>query len=103
MFLVLLAVSFAAPASEQTHPKISMKQARAIAMKKVPGAKIASEELEREKGRLIYSFDMKTKHAGVTEVNIDAMTGDVVDVHHETPAKESAEKKQESKEKQTKH
>ncbi len=79
--------------------KISMEKARSIAMKKVPHGKISSEELEREHGKLIYSFDVRTDKPGVTEVNVDAMNGKVIDVHHETPAKESAEKKQEAKEK----
>ena len=85
-------------AALQKEAKISMKDARSIALKKVPHGKIASEELEREHGKLIYSFDVKTGKPGVTEVNVDAMNGKVLDVHHETPAKESAEKKQEAKE-----
>ena len=89
-------------AAMQKEAKISMKQARATALKKAPG-KIASAELERENGKLIYSFDIKSKKGGVTEVNVDAMTGDVVAVQHENAAKEAAEKKQEAKEKATKH
>lgn len=76
-----------------------MKQAKATALKKVPGGKIASSELERENGKLIYSFDIKTAKSGVTEVNVNAVNGEVVDVHHENAAKEAAEKKQEAKEK----
>jgi peptidase YpeB-like protein len=83
----------------QKEARISMEKARSIALKKVPHGKIASEELEREHGKLIYSFDVKTNRPGVTEVNVDAMNGKVIDVHHETPANESAEKKQETKEK----
>jgi hypothetical protein len=84
--------------------KISMKKARGIALKKAPG-KISSAELEREKGKLIYSFDIKQSgQTGITEVAVDAITGAVVDVHHETPAAEAAEKAQEKKEKApTKH
>jgi hypothetical protein len=40
---------------------------------------------------------VKTSKPGVTEVNVDAMNGKVIDVHHESPASEAAEKKQESK------
>jgi hypothetical protein len=84
--------------------KISMKKARGIALKKAPG-KISSAELERENGKLIYSFDIKQGgKTGITEVAVDAITGDIVDTHHETPAKEAAEKAQEKKEKPpTKH
>src|SRR5882672_10469201 len=93
---IVAATSFAATAAKPK-PKISMAEARATALKSAPG-KIKSEELENEKGRWIYSFDIQTK-TNITEVNVDANTGKVVDVQHETPAKEAAEKKQEAKEK----
>jgi len=77
--------------------KITMAQARAAALKKAPGT-VKSEELEREHGKLIYSFDISTK-SGITEVNVDAMDGRIVAAHHETKAAEAVEKKQEAKEK----
>ena len=80
----------------QKEARISMKKAKSIAMKKVPDGKIQSAELEREGGKLIYSFDIKGSK-GITEVNVDAMNGKVVDVHKESPAKEAAEKKAEQK------
>jgi uncharacterized membrane protein YkoI len=83
----------------QKEAKISMEKARATALKKVPGGKIESAELEREHGKLIYSFDIKTSKPGVTEVNVDAITGKIISSKQETPAKEAAEKKQEAKEK----
>jgi uncharacterized membrane protein YkoI len=83
----------------QKEAKISMAKAREIALKKAPG-KIESAELEREHGKLIYSFDIRQAgKTGITEVAVDAINGKIVDVHHETPAKEAAEKKQEIKEK----
>ena len=87
----------------QKEAKISMEKARAIALKRVPGGKIESAELEREHGKLIYSFDIKTTKPGVTEVNVDAITGKVLSSKQETPAKEAAEKKQEAKESAPKH
>jgi uncharacterized membrane protein YkoI len=81
----------------QKEAKISMDRATEIALKRVPG-KIKSSELEREHGKLIYSFDITTKK-GVTEVNVDAITGKIVGTQHESAAKEAAEKKQESQEK----
>ena len=81
----------------QKEAKITLAAARAVALKKAPGT-VKSEELERENGRLIYSFDISTK-SGITEVNVNAMDGKVVDAHHESKAKEAAEKKQEAKEK----
>ena len=83
----------------QKEAKITMARAREIALKKVPGGTIESGELEREHGKLIYSFDIKTDKPGVTEVNVDAKSGKVLSTKQETPAKEAAEKKQEAKEK----
>jgi uncharacterized membrane protein YkoI len=59
--------------------KITLFEARAIALKAFPG-KIIDEELEKEKGGsgLRYSFDIK--HGGVThEVGVDAKTGKLLE------------------------
>ena len=93
--------AFAATTAKPPHMKITIAQARATALKKAPGT-VKNEELENEKGKWIYSFDIATSKTGVTEVNVDAMNGKVVDVLHENAAKEAAEKK-EAKEKATKH
>jgi uncharacterized membrane protein YkoI len=85
-------------AATDAKPKITMAQARATALKKAPG-KVTSEELENEKGKLIYSFDIATSKSGVTEVNVDAINGKIIAVQHENAAKEAAEKKLEAKEK----
>jgi uncharacterized membrane protein YkoI len=78
--------------------RITMAQARALATKTVPGAKIQAGEIEREGGKLIYSFDMKTQgKTGIDEVNIDAMTGTVIGNQHETPKDEKAEAKADAK------
>lgn len=94
--MLTTAVAFAAP-----KPKLSMKQARGIALKAVPGT-VKSEEYEHEKGKWVYSFDITTKDPGVTEVLVDANTGKIIETTHETPAQEADEKKKEAKEK-TKH
>jgi hypothetical protein len=78
--------------------KITMGQARRIALTRVKGGKIESGELEREHGKLIYSFDIKSP-GGVTEVNVNAVDGKIVAIQHENAAKEAAEKKQEASEK----
>src|SRR5258705_13672006 len=65
--------------------KISVKQARAIALKAHPG-EITDEELEKERGGsgLRYSFDIKRR--GVTqEVGVDARTGRVLENKKEGP------------------
>jgi uncharacterized membrane protein YkoI len=77
----------------QREAKISLAAATATAQAAVPSGKIASHEIEREKGKLIYSFDIKTAgKSGIDEVNVDAMTGTVIETVHETPADEAKEK-----------
>ena len=78
--------------------KISLDSARTIAMKRLPRAAIQSQELEQENGRLIYSFDMKTVgKSGVDEVNVNAKTGAIVNVGHESAKDEQKEAKAETK------
>lgn len=89
-------------ATTATKPKITMEQARTIALKKAPGT-IKSAELENEHGKLIYSFDIATSPKAITEVNVDALNGKIVAVQQENAAKEAAEQKQEAKEKTAKH
>ena len=79
--------------------KITMEEAQKTALAKEPG-KIKSKELEREKGRLIYSFDIKTAD-GIHEVNIDAMTGEVVEDTVESAAAEAKEKAADKKQKKS--
>lgn len=65
--------------------KISLEQARVIALKAHPG-KITDEELEKEKGGsgLRYSFDIR--HGKVTqEVGVDARTGKLLENSPEGP------------------
>jgi len=83
----------AAKSASGEHPKISKKEAKKIALAKVPGGKIKEGELENEKGKLIWSFDIRAPGTrDITEVQVDAMTGDVVSVENETPADEKKEK-----------
>ena len=72
--------------------KISVEAATATALAAVPGGKVAAHELEREKGKLIYSFDIKVAgKSGIEEVAVDAMTGAMIETVHETPADEAKE------------
>ena len=72
---------------------VSLKDATATALAQVPGGKVTSHELEREKGKLIYSFDIKVAgKSGIEEVAVDAMTGAMIEKVHETPADEAKEK-----------
>src|SRR5580704_19221529 len=78
-------------AEMQAQAKITKEQAQETALAKAPGGTIKEGELEKEKGKLIWSFDI-TGSPGVTEVNVDAITGEVVGVEDESPGKESKEK-----------
>jgi len=78
--------------------KITEAAAAETAQKRVPKATIASVELERENGRLIYSYEMTTKgKSGVDEVNVDAVTGKIISVAHESPVTEKKEAAAEAK------
>ena len=80
--------------------KITMKQAREAVLKAAPG-KIKEAELERENGKLIYSFDIRTKE-GTMEVHINAIDGSVVSVETESAADEAKEKAAEKNKAKTK-
>ena len=78
--------------------KVAERDARKTALAAVPGGKVRSHELERENGRLIYSYDIKVAgKSGIEEVNVDAMTGEIVAHEHEDAKAEAKEKKAETK------
>jgi uncharacterized membrane protein YkoI len=67
------------------HAKISISEARALALRAHPG-KITDQELEKERGGsgLRYSFDIKS--GTVThEVGVDAQTGEILENKKEGP------------------
>jgi hypothetical protein len=94
------------PDSLVAKTKITESAAAATAMKRFPKAAIQSVELEREDGHLKYSYDMATPgKSGIDEVDVDALSGKVIAVEHETPAqmkKEAAEEAAEAKAKTAK-
>jgi uncharacterized membrane protein YkoI len=82
--------------------KITMEQARETALKRAPG-NVEEGELEKEHGKLVYSFDIRNSKGTITEVQVSAITGKVVRVEHENKKQEAAEKNKEAKEKAAKH
>lgn len=80
---LLMAVAFAAQAytgeALAKHAKVSITQARAIALKAHTG-KITDEELEKEAGGsgMRYSFDIREGKV-TQEVGVDAQTGAVLE------------------------
>jgi uncharacterized membrane protein YkoI len=77
--------------------KVSKDDAEKTALAKVPNGTIKESELEKEHGKLQWSFDVATPDSkDITEVNVDAMTGDLISVEKESAeseAKEAAEEK----------
>jgi len=85
-------------AAEQSHAamkraaKVPEADARKTALAAVPGGSIKSAELEREHGKLIWSFDIGTPNSrNITEVQVDANAGTVVSSVIETPADQAKE------------
>jgi len=76
--------------------KITKEQAQEIALQRASGT-VESGELEREHGKLVYSFDIRNSKGTIDEVQVSAITGKIVRVEHETKAQEEAEKRQEEK------
>lgn len=87
------------PDSLMKRAKVTEARAIAVAKKAVPKGEVATIELEREGGRLIYSMAIKTPgKTGTDEVNVDAKTGrQVGKVQHESAKAEAAEAKAEKK------
>jgi Peptidase propeptide and YPEB domain len=89
------------PASLKSQAKISLEDARTTAIKKVPG-EIKEEELEKENGKLLYSFDIQaTGQKDITEVQVSAMDGTIVSVEKENAASEAKEQKQDAAKQKT--
>jgi len=90
-------------AALQKEAKISEETARATALKEVPNGTVKSSELEREKGKLIYSFDISVPgKKGIEEINVNAIDGSVINREHESAKTEKKEAVKEAKEKKTK-
>lgn len=83
----------------QAEAKVSRADAEKIALAKAPNGTVKEGELEKEKGKLIWSFDLTTPDSkDITEVNVDAITGEVVSVEKEA-AKEKEKGEDAKKEK----
>ena len=89
------------PDSLAAKAKVTEAAAAATAQKRFPKGTIQSVDLEREDGHLKYSYDIATVgRSGIDEVDVDALTGKIIAVSHETPAqikKEAAEEEAEAK------
>lgn len=80
--------------------KITLAHAREIALREDNGT-VESEELEKEHGKLVYSFDIRNSKGTITEIWVDAKTGKVVHKSEENAAAEAKEKAADGKKKGT--
>lgn len=81
-------------ATLKAQAKVTQADAEKTALAKVPDGKIENSELEKEHGKLIWSFDISMPNStNITEIQVDAKTGNIVSNKTETPkdqAKEAA-------------
>lgn len=72
--------------------KITPEAALATATAKVPGTTFKGAEIEREDGKLLYVFSFtKAGSKGEEEVLVDALTGVLHKLEHESPEDEARE------------
>src|SRR6478736_4964152 len=100
--LVVGIIGCATEAQEQAklaaQAKVSRAAAEQTALNKVPGGTIKEAELEKEDGKLVWSFDITAPgDKDITEVQVDANSGAVVSVEKEKAEDEAKEKAEESK------
>jgi len=73
--------------------KVSKRDAAKSALARFPGSKVRSSQLKLWHGKLRWSFDLSTpKSPDITQVAVDALTGEVVWTEVETPEDIRAEK-----------
>jgi hypothetical protein len=86
-----------APDSLRALAKVSVDSAAKLATARVPGGVIQAAELEREKDALNWSFDLRVQgQEGISEVNVNAVTGAVLPTEHENAASEAREAREDS-------
>jgi len=87
----------------QAEAKISKEDATRTALAQVPNGTVKESELEKEKGKLIWSFDVATPDSKeIKEVAVDAMTGQVVSVETESSEKQAKEAAEDAKKRKDK-
>lgn len=90
-------VTLAAAPDHEAEAKVTKPEATRTALSSVEGGTLRNVELEREHGRLIWSFDIaRAGSSGITEVHVDANSGRIVSRTDESPAAEAAEAKSEA-------
>lgn len=78
--------------------KITLARARETALSQAGGA-VEGEELEKEHGKLVYSFDIRNAKGTITEIWVDAKTGKIAHKSEENAEAEAKEKAADAKKK----
>ncbi len=94
-FVLCISFTFAQKKSEA---KISKEQATKTVLASIKDGKIESSELEKEDGKLIWSFDVKVAKK-IQEVWVDANSGVIIKTETESPKDEINEKAMDKAEK----
>ncbi len=91
--VVVLLVMLAASCATTQTAKVPRADAERIALTRAPGGTVREGELEKENGRLVWSFDIATPGTpDVTEVQVDAVSGEIVSVEIESSEKQRKER-----------
>jgi Peptidase propeptide and YPEB domain len=78
--------------------KVTEADARTTALAKVPNGTVKNTTLEKEHGKLVWSFDIvQSTTKDLTEIQVDATTGMIAAVTKESPAQEAKEAKHHDK------
>jgi uncharacterized membrane protein YkoI len=77
----------------EAQAKITRADAQQTALQQVPNGAVKEAEIEKEHGKLIWSFDIAVPDSrDIKEVAVDALTGQVVSIETETANQEAKEK-----------
>src|SRR5262249_20787149 len=78
----------------ETEATITRVEAEKIALAKVPGGSLKEPAIQKENGRVVWSFDVATPGtAHISEVQVDAMSGEVATMEKENPAHKAKQKR----------
>lgn len=97
--LALVAASGCATSEHHaSEAKLSRADAEKAALARVPNGTVKEGELEKEHGLLIWSFDISQPGTkDITEVHVNANTGEIVRVEKEDQAAQAKEAKEDAK------
>lgn len=91
---------FASSSKLAEQADITQDEAKKIALQEVSG-EVVETEIEKEDNTIVYEFEIKTD-TGVKEVEIDGMTGKVLEVENEDDEDDDDENEKEDKEEEAK-